>query len=73
MSIFSTLKEKISGPRYEELEKENEYVEIAKQRIVDLFTGTLRYRQLGKPVHQPSGREKVAQIPLDWIKKEQGA
>ncbi|MBI3650707.1 MAG: site-specific DNA-methyltransferase [Acidobacteria bacterium] len=54
-------------------EKETEYIEIAKQRIGDLFTGTLRYRQLGKPVHQPSGREKVTQIPLEWIKKEQGA
>lgn len=47
-------------------EKEAEYVEIAKQRINDLFSGTLRYRQLGKPVHQPTGREKVAQIPIEW-------
>jgi len=54
-------------------EKEDEYVQIAKQRIADLFSGTLRYRQLGKPVHQPTGREKVAQIPLDWMKKEQDA
>lgn len=54
-------------------EKEGEYVQIAKQRIADLFSGTLRYRQLGKPVHQPTGREKVAQIPLDWMKKEQDA
>lgn len=47
-------------------EKEEEYVEIAKQRIADLYSGTLRYRQLGKPVHQPTGREKVAQIPMEW-------
>lgn len=54
-------------------EKEDDYIDIAKQRIADLYSGTLRYRQLGKPVHQPTGREKVAQIPLDWIKEEKDA
>src|ERR671939_1956106 len=47
-------------------EKEDEYISIAKQRIADLYSGALRYRQLGKPVHQPTGREKVAQIPMEW-------
>lgn len=51
-------------------EKEEEYVEIARQRIGDLYSGTLRYRQLGKPVHQPTGREKVAQIPMEWKNSE---
>lgn len=54
-------------------EKEPEYVEIAKKRIADLASGTLRYRPLGKPVHQPSGREKVSQIPLEWLTKEKHA
>lgn len=47
-------------------EKDAEYIEIARRRIADLYSGALRYRQLGKPVHQPTGREKVAQIPLEW-------
>lgn len=47
-------------------EKEAEYVEIAKRRIADFYSGVLPYRQLGKPVHQPTGREKVAQIPMEW-------
>ena len=51
-------------------EKEEEYIEIAKQRINDLYSGALPYRQLGKPVHQPTGREKVAQIPLEWKNRE---
>jgi adenine-specific DNA-methyltransferase len=51
-------------------EKEEEYIEIAKRRIADLYSGTLRYRQLGKPVHQPTGREKVAQIPIEWKNME---
>ncbi len=50
-------------------EKESEYVQIAKQRIADLRSGALRYRPLGKPVHQPTGREKVAQMPMDWLNK----
>lgn len=47
-------------------EKEAQYIEIARRRIADLFSGRLPYRQLGKPVHQPTGREKVAQIPMEW-------
>ena len=47
-------------------EKEPEYIEIAKQRIADLYSGKLGYRPLGKPIHQPTGREKVAQLPLEW-------
>lgn len=54
-------------------EKEEQYVELAKQRIADLYSGALRYRQLGKPVHQPSGREKVSQVPLEWLTKEKSA
>jgi|SRR5579884_134264 len=51
-------------------EKEPEYVEIAKQRIADLFSGTLRYRSLGRPVYQPTGREKVSRVPKEWLFKE---
>lgn len=47
-------------------EKEDEYIEIAKQRIEDLHAGKLKYRPLGKPVHKPTGCEKIAQIPLEW-------
>ncbi len=47
-------------------EQTPEYIDIAKQRISDLYSGKLPYRQLGKPVHQPTGREKVAQIPMEW-------
>lgn len=50
-------------------EKEDEYVELARQRVEDLYTGKLGYRPLGKPVHQPTGREKVSQIPLEWLDK----
>ncbi len=47
-------------------EKEEEYVEVARQRITAHLSGTLKVRPLGRPVHQPSGREKVSQVPAEW-------
>ncbi len=52
-------------------EKEVAYVEIARQRILDYFKGTLRYRPMGKPVYQPTGKEKVSQIPEEWKEPSQ--
>lgn len=54
-------------------EKEQEYIDITKQRIKKWYEGTLKIRPLGKPVYQPSGREKVSKIPEEWnsIKKEE--
>ena len=42
------------------------FVDIAEQRIRDLHFGKLRIRKIGTPVHKPTGREKVAQIPIEW-------
>ncbi len=47
-------------------EREAEYVEIARQRVLDHFNGTLRYRPMGKPIYQPTGQEKVSRIPEEW-------
>lgn len=47
-------------------DKEAKYVEIAEQRIRDLFLGRLKVRKMGTPVYEASGREKVSQIPLGW-------
>lgn len=48
-------------------EKEEGYLDIARERIAQLYSGALGYRQLGKPVHQPSGRDKVSQMPEEWL------
>ncbi|MEK8021608.1 MAG: hypothetical protein VSS75_032430 [Candidatus Parabeggiatoa sp.] len=37
-------------------EKEEQYVEIAHDRLEDYFKGTLRFRPLGKPIHQQTGK-----------------
>lgn len=47
-------------------EKELAYMELAKERVVQLENGVLPYRQLGKPVHKATGNEKVAQRPKEW-------
>lgn len=55
-------------------EKESKYLDEAERRLKSFQAGTLKVRELGKPVHQPSGREKVSQIPLEWqkLKKKRG-
>lgn len=47
-------------------EKEAVYAETARDRLRAYFNGTLRLRPMGKPVHIPTGKEKVAQIPEEW-------
>lgn len=51
-------------------EKEPEYIQIAHQRIADFHSGTLRYRPLGRPVYEPTGREKVSQVPIEWLSEK---
>ncbi len=48
------------------VEREEEYVAITKERIYQLYNGTLKTRPLGRPVHKPSGYEQVSQVPLEW-------
>ena len=47
-------------------DKESDYVNLARQRIRAYYAGELKIRPIGKPIFQPSGREKVSQIPLEW-------
>lgn len=50
-------------------EREAEYAAVGRQRIRDLAAGTLRVRPLTRPVHQPTGRERVAQRPAAWAEE----
>jgi adenine-specific DNA-methyltransferase len=49
-------------------EKEKKYYDIAISRLRKLKNGDLKIRPLGKPIHQPKGNEKVAQVPEEWKK-----
>ncbi len=52
-------------------EQDADYVAIAHERLQAYFQGQLKIRPLGRPVHQPSGRERVSQIPPEWQAAEQ--
>ncbi len=52
------------------IEKEKEYCEIANQRIKDLHEGILKFRPINKPIHKPSGNDKVSQVPKEWLQLE---
>ena len=43
-----------------------DYVDLARERILSYFDGTLGYRQLGTPVYQPTGKDSVSKIPDEW-------
>ncbi len=47
-------------------EQDANYVQFAKDRIQAYFNGTLKLRPMGKPIHEPSGVEKVSQRPPEW-------
>ena len=47
-------------------ERNYKYYNIALQHLGALREGTLQLRPLGKPVHTPTGNEKVARIPDEW-------
>ena len=46
------------------------YIKIALNRVKMLEDGKLPYRKFGKPIHVPSGKEKVSQIPAEWKQKK---
>ena len=46
-------------------EQDKKYISIARGRIQKFTQGTLPLRPLGKPIHKPTGKERVAQIPLE--------
>lgn len=53
------------------IDRDPRFNAIAEERIHSFQNGTLKIRPLGKPVHQPTGREKVVQIPKQWVEQEQ--
>ena len=48
------------------IDKEFDYISTAKQRIQDFYNGRLKIRPIGKPIFEPTGLEKISQIPSEW-------
>lgn len=49
------------------IEKEKKYCKISEERIKKFIRGDLKLRPINKPIHIPSKKDKVAQIPLEWL------
>jgi adenine-specific DNA-methyltransferase len=47
-----------------------EYVEVARQRVLAAHHGTLRTRPMDRPVYEPTGRERVTRRPGSGCLKE---
>lgn len=52
------------------IEKENGYCKIANQRIKDLNEGKLKSRPINKPIHKPTGNDKISKVPKEWLQLE---
>lgn len=53
------------------IDREDQYIELTKERVNAFQNGMLKIRPLGKPVHKPTGNEKVSQVPSAWVEKKQ--
>ena len=42
------------------------FIKRAYERVKKLESGEIPYRKFGKPIHVPTGQEKVSQIPKEW-------
>lgn len=49
------------------IDKEQEYCEITLERVKALERDCLKLRPIGKKIHEPSAKDKIAQIPPEWI------
>lgn len=48
------------------IDKNTDYIEISKNRVNAFQNNNLNIRPLGKPIFNPSGKEKSSQIPEEW-------
>ncbi|MBM3476429.1 MAG: site-specific DNA-methyltransferase [Armatimonadetes bacterium] len=54
------------------IDRDREYCRVARKRLASLYAGSLKLRPVGRPVHEPTGRERVAQLPLQWLEQDRG-
>lgn len=52
------------------IERDEGYCKIARQRISDFKEGKLKFRPINKPIHKPSGNDKVSKVPTEWLRFE---
>lgn len=53
------------------IDRDPQYIAMTKERVHAFQDGVLKVRPLGKAVHKPTGKEKVAQMPAEWLNQKQ--
>lgn len=66
-SLLAALKHNRKGMS---IDRDALYNQITQERLQSLQSNTLKTRPLGKPIHKPTGKEKVARIPDAWTNNE---
>lgn len=67
-SLIAAMK---NGRRGMVIDRDPQYIAMTKERVHAFQDGALKIRPLGKPVHKPTGKEKVAQMPAEWLNEKQ--
>lgn len=52
------------------IERDDTYCKIARQRIANFKEGRLKIRPINKPIHKPTGNDKVSKVPTEWLQLE---
>ena len=55
------------------VDRSEEYISIGAERLRRFIEGSLETRPIGKPVYEPTGKEKITQIPTEWTQLEGSA
>ena len=63
----SVLASEVTNRRGVMADLQKDYCDLATQRIPQYRSGELKIRPIGKPVFVPTGKEKVSQIPDEWL------
>lgn len=66
----SALAALLLGRRAISIDRNPEYTQKTLERVANMVNGTLRIRRIGTKVYVPTGKEKVSQIPKEWLKNE---
>ena len=48
------------------IDKDIEFLKLARKRVSDFRKGTLKLRPIGRPIHRPAPNDKVAMRPKEW-------
>lgn len=63
----TVLASEVSNRRGVMADLQEDYCELAEKRIPQFRSGELKIRPIGKPVFVPTGKEKVSQVPEEWL------